>query len=72
MWSEEGRLQPGETIIEMLEGAAEQYDFAVVILAKDDVMTGREGYNSESPRQLCLRSWAIHVCYRAETVLSRE
>jgi hypothetical protein len=43
LWSEEGRLQPGETIIEMLEGAAEQYDFAAVILAKDDVMTGGKG-----------------------------
>lgn len=43
LWSEEGRLQPGETIIEMLEGATEQYDFAVIILAKDDVMTGGEG-----------------------------
>ena len=43
LWSEEGRLQPGETIIEMLEGAAEQYDFAVIILAKDDVITGGKG-----------------------------
>ncbi len=43
LWSEEGQLQPGETIIEMLEGAAEQYDFAVIILAKDDVMTGGKG-----------------------------
>jgi hypothetical protein len=43
LWSEEGRLQPGETIIEMLEGAAEQYDFAIIILAKDDVMTGGKG-----------------------------
>jgi predicted nucleotide-binding protein len=29
--------------MEMLEGAAEQFDFAVVILAKDDVMTGGKG-----------------------------
>jgi hypothetical protein len=43
LWSEEGRLQPGETIIEVLEGAAELYDFAVVSLAKDDVMTGGKG-----------------------------
>jgi hypothetical protein len=39
LWSEEGRLQPGSTIIEMLEGAAKQYDFAVIVLAKDDVLT---------------------------------
>jgi Predicted nucleotide-binding protein containing TIR-like domain len=43
LWSEEGRLRPGETIIEMLEGAAGQYDFAVIILAKDDVITGGQG-----------------------------
>ena len=43
LWSEEGRLQPGSTIIEMLEGVAEQYDFAVIILAKDDVMTAGDG-----------------------------
>jgi hypothetical protein len=30
-------------IIEMLEGAAAKYDFAVVILAKDDVMIGGKG-----------------------------
>ena len=40
LWSEEGRLQPGATtIIEMLESAAQKYDFAVIILAKDDVLT---------------------------------
>ena len=39
LWSEEGRHQTGRTIYEMLQSAAEQYDFAVIILAKDDVMT---------------------------------
>lgn len=39
LWSEEGRLQPGSTIIEMLDSAARQYDFAVIILAKDDVLS---------------------------------
>jgi len=43
LWSEEGRLQPGSTIIEMLEGAAQQYDFAVIILARDDVLTSGAG-----------------------------
>lgn len=43
VWSEEGRLQPGSTIIEMLEGAAKQYDFAVIILARDDVLTSGAG-----------------------------
>ena len=43
VWSEEGKLQPGSTIIEMLEGAAKQYDFAVIILARDDVLTSGAG-----------------------------
>lgn len=43
LWSEEGRLQPGSTIIEMLEGTAQQCDFAVIILARDDVLTSGAG-----------------------------
>jgi predicted nucleotide-binding protein len=43
LWSQEGRLQPGATIIEMLESAAHQYDFAVIILARDDVLTSGAG-----------------------------
>jgi hypothetical protein len=43
LWSEESRLQPGATIIEMLESAAQQYDFAVIILARDDVLTSGAG-----------------------------
>ena len=40
LWSEEGRGQPGQVIIEMLEDVAARYDFAVIILSKDDVMAG--------------------------------
>jgi hypothetical protein len=40
LWSEEGRFQ--ETIIKR-QDAAEQYDFAIIILATDDVMTRRNG-----------------------------
>jgi predicted nucleotide-binding protein len=43
LWSEEGRRQPGQVIIEMLESAADRYDFAVIILSKDDVMSGGKG-----------------------------
>jgi hypothetical protein len=42
LWSEEGRRETGQTIIEMLEGAAARHDFAVIILAKDDMMTRGE------------------------------
>lgn len=43
LWSQESKLQPGATIIEMLEDATAQSDFAVIVLAKDDVMTGGKG-----------------------------
>jgi hypothetical protein len=43
LWSEEGRSQPGATIIETLENAAQRFDFAVIILAQDDVVVGGKG-----------------------------
>ncbi len=43
LWTEESRREIGQTIFEMLEGAAERFDFAVIILAKDDMMTGGQG-----------------------------
>jgi predicted nucleotide-binding protein len=36
LWSEEGRRQPGQVIIEMLEDVAARYDFAIIILSKDE------------------------------------
>jgi hypothetical protein len=38
LWSEDGRRQPGATLIELLEKASKTYDFAVIILARDDVI----------------------------------
>jgi predicted nucleotide-binding protein len=43
LWSEEGRRQPGATIIEMLEKATRTFDFGVIILARDDVMVKETG-----------------------------
>jgi hypothetical protein len=43
LWSEEGRRQPGATIIEMLQNVSTSYDFAVILLAKDDVMVRSTG-----------------------------
>jgi predicted nucleotide-binding protein len=43
LWSQESKLQSGNTIIEMLEGATEQSDFAVIILARDDLLTKGNG-----------------------------
>jgi hypothetical protein len=43
LWKDKSAGQPGDTIIEMLEGAAREYDFAVIILSKDDVMANQLG-----------------------------
>jgi len=37
LWNKVSKDKPSETRIEMLEEAAREYDFAVVILARDDV-----------------------------------
>jgi hypothetical protein len=42
VWSERSASQLGKTIIEMLEEAAKEYDFSVIILTQDDVVF-REG-----------------------------
>ena len=43
LWKEKSEGQPGDTIIEMLEGAAKEYDFAVIILSRDDVIVKETG-----------------------------
>ena len=43
LWTEESRRQPGATIIEMLVNATEDYDFAVIILARDDIISKQAG-----------------------------
>ena len=53
VWSEEGRCQPGVMITEMLESAAEEVDFAVIILVKDDVMV-KEGGDTLKARDNCV------------------
>jgi len=45
LWREESRTQVGSTIIEWLEGVPKQYDFAVIFLAKDDVLTSGDRQN---------------------------
>src|SRR5512140_2693377 len=43
LWTQEGQSEPSAVIIEMLEKATRRYDFAVVILSRDDVMTKETG-----------------------------
>jgi predicted nucleotide-binding protein len=45
LWTEESRTQVGSTIIEMLEDTAQEYDFAVIFLSKDDVLTSGDRQN---------------------------
>jgi hypothetical protein len=39
LWSEEGTSQTSSTISEMLENATEQFDFAVLLIARNDIVT---------------------------------
>lgn len=43
LWREEGRRQPGAVIIEMLLNASASFDFAAIVLAKDDVVVRNTG-----------------------------
>ena len=43
LWTEVSQLALGKSIFTMLKEAADEYDFAVIILAKDDVMITEEG-----------------------------
>jgi hypothetical protein len=43
LWKDRSEGKPGDTIIEMLEGAAKEYDFAVIILSRDDVIVKETG-----------------------------
>jgi Predicted nucleotide-binding protein containing TIR-like domain len=43
LWSEESQGQTSSTIVEMLEKATTKYDFAVIVLAKDDVLVRETG-----------------------------
>ncbi len=66
LWTEESRRQPGATIIEMLENAGEKYDFAVIILARDDVIVKERG-DALRARDNCVFEAGLFVAY-----LSRE
>jgi hypothetical protein len=43
LWSDVGKSQTSLTIIEMLEKASKTYDFAVIILARDDIIVKEAG-----------------------------
>jgi hypothetical protein len=43
LWKDVSSGKESDTIIEMLEGASREYDFAVIVLAKDELMTTATG-----------------------------
>ena len=52
LWSEEIRGETSSTTIEMLEKATAKYDFAVIVLTKDDVLASQRG-NTLKTRDHC-------------------
>lgn len=62
LWVEESKHQPGATIIEMLENAGEKYDFAVIILARDDVIV-RGKDDTLKARDNCVFEAGMFVAY---------
>jgi hypothetical protein len=78
LWSEESRRHPGTTIIEMLENAAERIDFAVIILARDDVMVKETG-DTLKARDNCvfeaglfIRALGRERCFLVNSVEQRD
>ncbi len=78
LWSDESRASPGATIIEMLQSAADRYDFAVILLARDDVIV-REAGEAMKARDNCVFEAGIFIaalgrerCFLVNSVDQRD
>jgi hypothetical protein len=78
LWSNEVRGRPSSTIIEMLENASATYDFAVIILTKDDVMATNLGAKLET-RDNCVFEAGLFMgglgrrrCFLASSVPNKD
>jgi len=78
LWSQEGRGQASPTIIEMLEKATAKYDFAVIILAKDDVFVSGAG-DTLKARDNCVFEAGLFIsavgrerCFLVNSVSQRD
>jgi hypothetical protein len=80
LWSEEGKRRPSATIVEMLEKAAQEYNLAVIILARDDVVF-REASDSSArkARDNCVFEAGIFMsalgrerCFLANSVAQQD
>jgi len=74
LWKDIGKSQLGATIIEMLERAKGEFDFAVILLAKDDVIIGGKG-DTLKARDNCvfeaglfIASLGRHRCFLVNSV----
>ena len=54
LWSEVSQGQIGSSIVEMLLKATSEYDFAVIILGKDDVTLTEKGEETRKSRDNCI------------------
>src|SRR5262249_27898236 len=78
LWNEERRRNHGATVIEFLERSAAEYDFAVIILARDDVMV-RETDDTQGARDNCVFEAGLFIkalgrerCFLVNSVEQRD
>lgn len=73
LWSDEGSAKISKTIIEMLEEASGNFDFAVVLLSADDVILGSDfGGNAENAMKRKARDNCIFEAGLFMASLGRE
>jgi predicted nucleotide-binding protein len=62
LWSEEVRNQPSATNIEMVVRTSQQYDFAVFIMSRDDLIVGNSGGDgTRKARDNCIFEVGIFI-----------
>jgi hypothetical protein len=78
LWKDESNGKPSETIIEMLEGVAAKYDFAIIVLARDDVIINEAG-DALKARDNCVFEAGLFMaalgrkrCFLVNSVEQRE
>ena len=78
VWSDASRSTASQTIIEILEKATEEYDFAVILLSKDDVAV-TEGGETLKARDNCIFEAGLFMaaigrgrCFLISSVLPKD
>jgi hypothetical protein len=78
LWNEVSENQAGKSILAMLKAATKEYDFALIILAKDDVMVSEAGDKLKA-RDNCVFEAGLFMgaigedrCFLLSSVLERD